>query len=206
MTDPNFSAAAWTLDELAAKANQALAASEPADARDSRLSGQLTARNIRRLQTEGAIDPPRKLGREAYYGDGHLRQLLEARDLMSKGVAASAIPAVREAQTTLLSSASLAPSASPDRPLKAGPPSTAQALAFLGASPKAAAAPERAFFGAAPAARVAARVVFECEPLAGLRVSASPAPGAAPLTPSDLAKIIEAVQTAWNAAIDAPKS
>jgi DNA-binding transcriptional MerR regulator len=226
MSDEKKHPQSWTLDELAAKANEALSAGEPADARDSRLSGTLTSRNIRRLQSAGAINPPRKSGREAYYNDEHLGQLLEARSLMSKGVAASAIPALREASngTYLASSEPKAP-APPCAAMAA--PSTARALAFLGAStaePTLAQAPgslelfkNAAFSGASPAPRSmeslwapvakapVARAVFECEPLPGLRVSASPAPGSEPLDQASLDRVLQAVQAAWNAA-RAPKN
>ena len=179
----------WTLDELAAKANQALAGSEAIDVRDSRLSGQLTPRNIRRLQSEGVINPPQKLGREAYYGQEHLDQLLQARDWMSKGVSASAIPALRESGATSLASASLA---SAPAPLESS--RTAQALAFLGACR----APEAPPKAARPA--VAGKTVFECEPIPGLRLSASPPAGAPPLSAHDLERLLEAAQAAWGAA------
>jgi DNA-binding transcriptional MerR regulator len=84
----------WTLYELVAKANQSL---PEQSSQDSRLSKELTARNLRRLVEQGAIDPPSRIGREAYYGPSHLEQALQARELMGQGFAASSVKTLREA-------------------------------------------------------------------------------------------------------------
>ena len=98
MTLEKSLAAAWTLDELAKKANEVLSSTESLADGDSRLAQSLTPRNIRRLQSEGAIDKPSKSGREAYYGEAHLTQLLSARSLMSKGFTTNSIQALRAAE------------------------------------------------------------------------------------------------------------
>jgi DNA-binding transcriptional MerR regulator len=48
------------------------------------LSG-ISARNIRAYRERGLLDPPRREGRSAYYGDHHLAQLKTIRDLLGKG-------------------------------------------------------------------------------------------------------------------------
>lgn len=90
----------WSIDELAAKANAALAQAEPSLSTDSRMRGQMTSRNLRRLVAQGAVDAPARVGREAYYGPKHLGQILEARALMGKGFTSSSISSLRSASSS----------------------------------------------------------------------------------------------------------
>lgn len=50
----------------------------------SRISG-VSARNIRAYRERGLLDPPRKVGRSAYYNDGHIAQLQTINQLLRKG-------------------------------------------------------------------------------------------------------------------------
>lgn len=90
----------WDIDEFASKANQALADKMElgaAKSSDSRLASKMTARNLRRLVSQGAIEPPARSGREAYFGPKHLEQVLAARELMTQGFTSSSIQALRNA-------------------------------------------------------------------------------------------------------------
>lgn len=115
----------WSIGEFAAKANEALAdkadpgASKPSD---SRLSSTMTERNLRRLVSQGAIEPPARLGREAYFGPKHLEQVLAARALMAQGFTSSSIQALRNASAR-------EPAVEP-RPEAAGSPGLAPAHAL----------------------------------------------------------------------------
>lgn len=88
--------ALWEIADFAKVANEALAQSGALSAGDERQKQELTERNLRRLVTEGAIDPPERMGRQAFYGPKHLEQVLAARELMSKGFSVAAVRAVRE--------------------------------------------------------------------------------------------------------------
>ena len=50
----------------------------------ARLSG-VSARNIRAYRERGLLDPPRRVGRSAYYGERHLVQLKAISQLLAKG-------------------------------------------------------------------------------------------------------------------------
>ena len=84
----------WTIDELTAKANDALSAAKTSSS-DSRMASQLTVRNLRRMVSTGAVEPAARVGREAYYGPKHLDQILAARELMSQGFTSASIQALR---------------------------------------------------------------------------------------------------------------
>ena len=86
----------WTIEELAARANKELALSSY-NTDDSRISSEVTVRNLRRLVSIGAVSAPVRIGREAFYGESHLYEILKARDLMNKGFTSSSIQALREA-------------------------------------------------------------------------------------------------------------
>ena len=88
--------ALWEIADFAKAANEALAQSGSLSAGDERQKQELTERNLRRLVTEGAIDPPERVGRQAFYGPKHLEQVLAARELMSKGFSVAAVRAVRQ--------------------------------------------------------------------------------------------------------------
>jgi DNA-binding transcriptional MerR regulator len=50
----------------------------------ARISG-VSARNIRAYRERGLLDPPRRVGRSAYYGDYHLSQLKAINQLLRRG-------------------------------------------------------------------------------------------------------------------------
>lgn len=50
----------------------------------ARMSG-VSARNIRAYRERGLLDPPRRVGRSAYYGDYHLSQLKTINQLLRRG-------------------------------------------------------------------------------------------------------------------------
>lgn len=50
----------------------------------ARLSG-VSPRNIRAYRERGLLDPPRRVGRSAYYGEAHLAQLNAISQLLGKG-------------------------------------------------------------------------------------------------------------------------
>ena len=50
----------------------------------ARISG-VSARNIRAYRERGLLDPPRRVGRSAYYGDYHLSQLKTINQLLRRG-------------------------------------------------------------------------------------------------------------------------
>ncbi|TXI57044.1 MULTISPECIES: MerR family transcriptional regulator [Mycolicibacterium] len=56
----------------------------------ARMSG-VSARNIRAYRERGLLDPPRRAGRSAYYGDAHLAQLQTISQLLGKGFSSAHI-------------------------------------------------------------------------------------------------------------------
>ncbi|MGV9797729.1 MerR family transcriptional regulator [Mycobacterium sp. NPDC003449] len=56
----------------------------------ARLSG-VSARNIRAYRERGLLDPPRRVGRSAYYGEPHLEQLKAISQLLAKGFSSAHI-------------------------------------------------------------------------------------------------------------------
>lgn len=56
----------------------------------ARISG-ISARNIRAYRERGLLDPPRRVGRSAYYGDAHLLQLRAISRLLGKGFSSAHI-------------------------------------------------------------------------------------------------------------------
>jgi DNA-binding transcriptional MerR regulator len=56
----------------------------------ARISG-ISARNIRAYRERGLLDPPRRVGRSAYYGDAHLAQLAAISRLLGKGFSSAHI-------------------------------------------------------------------------------------------------------------------
>ncbi|WP_019970736.1 MerR family transcriptional regulator [Mycobacterium sp. 141] len=56
----------------------------------ARISG-VSARNIRAYRERGLLDPPRRVGRSAYYGDTHLAQLAAISRLLGKGFSSAHI-------------------------------------------------------------------------------------------------------------------
>ncbi len=79
------------LDELVARANELLPAYLPERDTPSRVREEVNARLVRHYTTQGLLDEPFKLGREARYTRRHLLQLLTLRRLMSEGHGASAL-------------------------------------------------------------------------------------------------------------------
>ncbi|WP_232006336.1 MerR family transcriptional regulator [Mycobacterium sp. 852013-50091_SCH5140682] len=56
----------------------------------ARISG-ISARNIRAYRERGLLDPPRRVGRSAYYGEAHLAQLAAISQLLGKGFSSAHI-------------------------------------------------------------------------------------------------------------------
>lgn len=56
----------------------------------ARISG-ISARNIRAYRERGLLDPPRRVGRSAYYGEAHLAQLAAVSQLLGKGFSSAHI-------------------------------------------------------------------------------------------------------------------
>lgn len=56
----------------------------------ARLSG-VSTRNIRAYRERGLLDPPRRVGRSAYYGDAHLAQLQTISQLLGRGYSSAHI-------------------------------------------------------------------------------------------------------------------
>lgn len=56
----------------------------------ARLSG-VSSRNIRAYRERGLLDPPRRVGRSAYYGDAHLEQLQAISQLLARGFSSAHI-------------------------------------------------------------------------------------------------------------------
>lgn len=132
---PPPASATWTIDELAAKANSALDTPKSLDgSADSRFAAKLTARNIRSLQSQGAISKPVKVGREAFYGAEHFQELLDARKMMASGISAKGVQSLRAASSSVATSAALdASMPALQESILAAPASasTADALKFL---------------------------------------------------------------------------
>lgn len=75
----------YTLDELTEEINKVLNGVEYT-ATDSRHSKELSSRRIRDLASKGLISKPFKEGRYVYYTELHLSELLDFRQLQSKGL------------------------------------------------------------------------------------------------------------------------
>lgn len=84
-TRPTFS-----LDELVNTANGLLSALLP-ETSDARIKEEVNPRLIRHYTTQGLLETPLRVGREARYTVDHLLQLLALRHLLAKGVPASSI-------------------------------------------------------------------------------------------------------------------
>jgi len=77
--------ARWTLDELGAEVERALAVGyEPAAS--ARVRAVPDRRTIRYYTTLGLVDRPRTRGRTAYYGRRHLLQLVAIKRLQAEGL------------------------------------------------------------------------------------------------------------------------
>lgn len=81
----------WSLDELVEVANQLLPQYLPDQGSDSRLQETVNARLVRHYTTQGLLDRPLKLGREARYRYRHLLQLLLLRRLLTEGYSSSSL-------------------------------------------------------------------------------------------------------------------
>ena len=79
-----------TLDDLASFTNTLLPHYLPLD-RGGRTQDEVNPRLIRHYTTQGLLDPPLKLGREARYTRRHLLQLLALRRLMTDGHSAQSL-------------------------------------------------------------------------------------------------------------------
>ena len=115
----------WELDEFARIANETMASSGPSTGSDERQKQELSPRNLRRLVSEGVIDPPERSGRSAYYSEKHLEQVLAVRNMMSQGFSTSAIRSVKE------SSLGFSGSAAPSPVLTGGAEGSSAAVSYL---------------------------------------------------------------------------
>ncbi|HEY9879743.1 MAG TPA: MerR family transcriptional regulator [Leptolyngbyaceae cyanobacterium] len=121
----------WSLEEFVEVANELLPQFLPPEELDSRVQDTINPRLVRYYTTQGLLDKPLKLGREARYVYRHLLQLLVLRRLLAKGYNAGSLGNVmvnkpeRELEALLLGEAQLTVEAA--RPDEAANP----ALAFL---------------------------------------------------------------------------
>mgnify|MGYP000303642762 CR=1 FL=1 len=72
------------LEELVKNANNLL--NKEQKYKDQRISNELTIRRVRDYITKGILDSGIKEGRETFYTEEHLNQLIEIRKLQSKGI------------------------------------------------------------------------------------------------------------------------
>lgn len=72
------------LEELVKNANNLLKKEQKYN--DQRISNELTIRRVRDYITKGILDSGIKEGRETFYTEEHLNQLIEVRKLQSKGM------------------------------------------------------------------------------------------------------------------------
>ncbi|HEY9764211.1 MAG TPA: MerR family transcriptional regulator [Trichocoleus sp.] len=81
----------WSLEEFVEVANELLPQFLPPEESDSRVQDTINPRLVRHYTTQGLIDKPLKLGREARYVYRHLLQLLVLRRLLAKGYSAGSL-------------------------------------------------------------------------------------------------------------------
>lgn len=81
----------WSLERFVEVANELLPQFLPPEEFDSRVQDTINPRLVRHYTTQGLLDKPLKLGREARYGYRHLLQLLVLRRLLAKGYNAGSL-------------------------------------------------------------------------------------------------------------------
>lgn len=93
----------WTLEELAAIANemlpQVLPALKPNAKLNTKLSEEITPRLIRYYTNQGVLDDPIREGKYAFYNQRHLLQLLVCRRLLTEGFTVAVIQAIAKHKT-----------------------------------------------------------------------------------------------------------
>ncbi|HEX7001454.1 MAG TPA: MerR family transcriptional regulator [Trueperaceae bacterium] len=81
---------AWSLDQVVEHVNRLLPAVLPKDA-SGRATETVNQRLVRHYATQGLVDEPLKVGREARYLYRHLLQLLVVRRLLAEGFSAAVV-------------------------------------------------------------------------------------------------------------------
>lgn len=81
-----MSGAGWTLEQLGARVERALAVSDYQPAASGRVRAVPDRRTIRYYGTLGLVDRPELSGRTALYGPRHLRQLVAIKRLQGEGL------------------------------------------------------------------------------------------------------------------------
>lgn len=81
----------WSLEEFVQITNALLPQYLPTQKAHSRVREDITPRLVRHYTSLGAMDEPKKMGRNAVYTYRHLLQLLVVRRLMTQGYGVSAI-------------------------------------------------------------------------------------------------------------------
>jgi hypothetical protein len=74
----------YTLDEFVIRANRELCKQDTCK-QDNRMQKKITARRVRDYSSKDIIDKPFKQGRNAFYNNEHLQQLINARQLQQMG-------------------------------------------------------------------------------------------------------------------------
>lgn len=81
----------WALEDFVEVANQLLPQFLPDGGAESRIQETVNARLVRHYSTNGLLDKPFKLGREARYTYRHLLQVLLLRRLLAEGYSSGAV-------------------------------------------------------------------------------------------------------------------
>lgn len=81
----------WSLEELVQIANELLPQFLPEEKAHTRVREEVTPRLVRYYTSQGLLDEPLKVGREARYTYRHLLQVLLVRRLLTEGYGASVI-------------------------------------------------------------------------------------------------------------------
>lgn len=75
-----------TIDDLVNRVNTLLKEEENGGVKDSRISDEITVRKVRDLLTKGMIDKPQKVGRNTYFNDQHINQVMAIRKMQLEGL------------------------------------------------------------------------------------------------------------------------
>jgi DNA-binding transcriptional MerR regulator len=92
-------APSWSLEALVQVANELLPQFLPEDKAHTRVREEVTPRLVRHYTTQGLLDEPLKVGREARYSYRHLLQVLLVRRLLTEGYGASVIDTLARSKT-----------------------------------------------------------------------------------------------------------
>lgn len=76
----------YTLEQLVEEVNKSIAENkDDVQSADGRLSDTITVRKVRDLLAKRLINPPVKEGRQNYFDDGHVNQILNIKSLQKEG-------------------------------------------------------------------------------------------------------------------------